>query len=503
MKGKLEFIVMMSYTIMAQDISFWILQFSGLFKRTKDLMLRLIQEDPDTLCLGVSVFTYLPYIPLCPFIFLLAVFRVVLRHKTFWFIQLDHEKAGKIVLTGIISFTGFFLLLIWFTTGNICDFQTIQVTALVAMGIDIKIPSSIQIIWNPIYFIDFSVWASILIHLACSLEENLNNIRKYINKKINSVGKHSIISSKENIVGIQTVHDSPRHEENPPVQFEINEDCSCSSTVHIPQTVMYAKKGSRTQKTLDREVKEDNANLSNIQVYTIPGVVEETTALKQNIRSIPENENDEALPTSEPIVRVQPYKHVRKVKNITALPSTQRILTIVEEVKETNDATTNQQIINIVNANENFDTNIETQHTSDMVKLSNSSSKTSQTVGRTRKVDLMKVPVQKESTQSKSTSQIFLQGESDLVPLENKKTKVIMLKGLFLSLLIVSIQIGSYMAFDEKYSYWSFLIVSNFFRLIFRIALLCILILHQSYYNFFARKTKALLYYVSGRDVHE
>ena len=166
MKGKLEFIVMMSYTIMAQDISFWILQFSGLFKRTKHLMLRLIQEDPDTLCLGVSVFTYLPYIPLCSFIFLLAVFRVVLRHKTFWFIQLDHEKAGKIVLTGIISFTGFFLLLIWFTTGNICDFQTIQVTALVAMGIDIKIPSSIQIIWNPIYFIDFSVWASIFIHLA-------------------------------------------------------------------------------------------------------------------------------------------------------------------------------------------------------------------------------------------------------------------------------------------------------------------------------------------------
>ena len=138
-----------------------------------------------------------------------------------------------------------------------------------------------------------------------------------------------------------------------------------------------------------------------------------------------------------------------------------------------------------------------------MVKLSNSSSKTSQTVGRTGKVDLLKVPVQKENTQTKSTSQIFLQGESDLVPLENKKTKVIMLKGLFLSLLIVSIQIGSYMAFDETYSYWSFLIVSNFFRLIFRIALLCILILHKSYYNFFARKTKALLYYVLGRDVHE
>ena len=113
MKGKVKFIVMMSYTIMAQDISFWILQFSGLFKRTKDLILRLIQEDPDTLCLGVSIFAYLPYIPLCSFIFLLAIFRVILRHKTFWFIQLDHEKAGKIVLTGIISFTGFFLLLIW------------------------------------------------------------------------------------------------------------------------------------------------------------------------------------------------------------------------------------------------------------------------------------------------------------------------------------------------------------------------------------------------------
>lgn len=452
---------MTSYAVISMDVSYWILQISGIFKTSKDLVVRLNQEDPDTLCLVFSLYYYLPYIPLCSFIFFLAVYRVVLRHKTFWFLQLDHEKARKIAFTGAISFTGFFLLLIWLTTGNICDFQTIQLAALVSLGIDIKIPSSIKMMWNPMYLIDISVWFSILIHLACTLEERVGNY---------------IFSSKERLERNLTKQQNSQEydDENPTAQSNNEED-------------------SKDQKMLNRKVGKCHTVLDDIQIYPIPGVVED----------IPKE-----TAIQEPAAAV--HRVDANVEDITTLTYTPDICTITDVVEETIKTTTNHQFIclkaNMIprNTKMDADTKIDTLQ---LPKNTNSSGIISQPITKTRHVDFKNVPtVWQKTTPSgtRTTSPTVLEAEPDSVPTaRNKKSNTIVLKGIGLSLLIVSSQIGSYMAFDESYSYWSFLIISNIFRISFRIALPCILILHKDYFPFFARKTKEYLNHVFGLEIQQ